>query len=355
MSRAPALTIAAIALALVPATAGGAPPKRFFGISQGLADVDGKDANIMAAGGVGSVRFLLYWGNTEPAPADYKWAATDDLVGRIASRGMQPLPFIFGSPPWVTGNESRPPIDNAHDLDAWKAFLAAAVARYGPGGDYWAGPYQAAYGAGASVVPIVIWQPWNEPNLKHYFLPRPSPRRFATLLRISADAIRSEEPEATIVLPGMPGFAHPYAWDFLRRLYRIKGSKGDFDAVALHPYARNMHQIKVAIRRMRQVMKARGDRRTPLWITEMGWGSAAPDGAFNVGLRGQKRMLKRSFRLILHRRKLWRIQRVYWFDWRDPAGPSGPVTCSFCISAGLFKHDRTAKPAWQAYKRFALP
>jgi hypothetical protein len=361
-SRLIPIAIGALALSFFPAAADGAPPKGFFGIAHGIIKIDAQDTGKMASGGVTSVRFLLYWGQAEPAEGVYYWNGIDHLVGSFSSRNMRPLPFIFGSPSWVAGNESHPPVDDAHDRNAWKSFLAAAVTRYGPGGVYWTkpniltpSPYQAAFGTNAPVTPITAWQVWNEPNLRHYFRPRPSVHRFATLLRISADAIRSQDGGATIVLPGMPGFAHPYAWDFLRKLYGIKGAKADFDVVALHPYARTMHQIRIEITRLRRVMKAQGDRRTPLWVTEMGWGSARRNGAFNVGLKGQKRMLKRSFKLILHGRKRWRIKRVYWFDWRDPANPNPGSACSFCPSAGLLKHDHTAKPAWSAYKRFALP
>ncbi len=29
-------------------------------------------------------------------------------------------------------------------------------------------------------------------------------------------------------------------------------------------------------------------------------------------------MLTRSFNLLLSHRSIWNIQRIYWFDWRDP-------------------------------------
>ena len=91
-------------------------------------------------------------------------------------------------------------------------------------------------------------------------------------------------------------------------------------------------------------MKEHGDQGTPLWITELGWGSAPPDRfGLNKGLNGQRRLLSGSFKLILRHRKAWNVQRVFWFDWRDPANPD-VVRCSFCASAGLLKSDRTRSP-----------
>ena len=69
-------------------------------------------------------------------------------------------------------------------------------------------------------------------------------------------------------------------------------------------------------------MKEHGDQGTPLWVTELGWGSAPPDRfGLNKGLEGQEQLLADSFKLILRHRKDWNVQRVFWFDWRDPANP----------------------------------
>ena len=105
------------------------------------------------------------------------------------------------------------------------------------------------------------------------------------------------------------------------------------------------------IRRIRGVMRRHGDKRTPVWITELGWGSHQPDRfGLNKGPKGQKRMLQKSFRLILHHRRAWHVKRLIWFDFRDP--PASRGGCSFCGSAGLLKHGGKPKPAWRAFNRF---
>jgi hypothetical protein len=98
-------------------------------------------------------------------------------------------------------------------------------------------------------------------------------------------------------------------------------------------------------------MRKTGDRKKPMWITEVGWGSAKPKGhsSLNAGLEGQKRLLKKSFKLLLHKRHKWKIKRVLWFTWRDPLNPGA---CSFCGSAGLLRYNRTKKPAYNAYVKF---
>ena len=66
-------------------------------------------------------------------------------------------------------------------------------------------------------------------------------------------------------------------------------------------------------------MTNHGDGPTPLWLTELAWGSAPPDQfGINKGLAGQERLLRDSFKLILKTASAWNVQRLFWFLWRDP-------------------------------------
>ena len=96
-------------------------------------------------------------------------------------------------------------------------------------------------------LPIQSWQIWNEPNLHKYFAPHPSATTYARLLAISRNAIKSRDPQARIVLAGMPGHGDVKAWDFLNRLYTVPGIKNSFDAAALHPYAPGLHRQRQEI------------------------------------------------------------------------------------------------------------
>ena len=62
-------------------------------------------------------------------------------------------------------------------------------------------------------------------------------------------------------------------------------------------------------------------------------------------------MLRRSFKFVLRKRQPLGINKVLWFDWRDPVG-GGQFACSFCDSAGLLRHNSEPKPAYRAFKRF---
>jgi hypothetical protein len=354
MRRAILAALAAIGVMIVAAsgTATAAPPE-FYGIMKGHS-FDRKDFIQLRSAGVTAVRFAINWYAVQPHGRSQNWGATDKLVGNLAAHGIRPVPFIYGSPHWVARRVNWPPVGSAQDVEAWHSFLTLAVDRYGPGGAYWSRPYARAH-PGAAPMPIQAWQIWNEPNLPKFFPKKGRARKYAKLIRISHSAITAADPGAKVVVAGMPGYVRTPAWAFLDRLYRVNGIKQYFDATAVHPYSANIDQFRTILRNMRHVMAKHHDAGTALWLTELGWGSAQPSPRWpiNKGPRGQKRMLQQAFRVVLHRKAAWHIGRLFWFDWRDPARGTGHY-CSFCDSAGLLRHNHAPKPAYRAYKHFAL-
>jgi hypothetical protein len=278
------------------------------------------------------------------------------MVARLAARGIGVLPTLAATPGWVTDKPTTPPIETEADRNAWRAFVTAVVRRYGAAGSFWTpthkggkSPFHIQCRCGARPQPVKALQIWNEPNLKHYFTPEPAPGKYAALVKISHSAVKNVNPKEKVVLAGLS--QTPRTSDYLRSFYRVRDIKASFDAVSVHPYARNIGDLRRAMKSFRRVMRSSGDGGTPLWVTEIGWGSAHPDRfGHNKGLRGQKRMLKRSMNLLIHRRRAWRVPHVYWFFWRDPPKSIAHVSCSFCRSAGLLKHNRHPKPAYRAFR-----
>lgn len=328
----------------------------FFGLNwSGLRDRDwsGKDARMLDQSGAKTVRWSMFWARIERSPGQFDWSVQDRTVGDLASRGIKVLPILSGTPTWLANSPSKPPLGSEQERDAWQHFLRAAVNRYGPNGTYWSGQYQTDH-PGKRARPIKVWQVWNEPNLKSHWQPRPSPSGYVRLLKISDSAIEDADPGANVMFAGMPGYSTDInAWDYLRRVYRKNGAKNAFDIAALHPYGRTVRQMLSEIRRVRHAMRKGGDGRTPLWITEIGWGSLPKNATpyrLTKGKRGQKRILKHSFRALKKKRHHWHIKRVLWFNFRDPRG-GGVDLCSFCSSAGLLNYDYSPKPAWSAFRK----
>jgi len=349
--------LAALVVLLAVPSAEAKGGSRFFGLNWAALrnrDWSGKDARKLDKSGAKTVRWSMFWARIEQSPGNFNWNASDKVVGDLAGKGIKVLPILSGTPNWLASSPSRPPLKSNQERDAWRGYLHQVVKRYGPRGAYWKGPYQAEH-PGKSPRPITVWQIWNEPNLVSHWKPHPNPGAYVHLLKLSHKAIRKADPKAKVLFAGMPGYSHQVdAWDFLRRAYRAHGASRSFDIAALHPYSHSVHQMLTSIHRVRKVMAGNGDGHKPLWITELGWGSApkkATPYRLTKGKKGQARILKRAFHALKRKRHQWHIGRVLWFNFRDPRG-GGVEQCSFCPSAGLLEHDFKPKPAWSAFRAF---
>jgi polysaccharide biosynthesis protein PslG len=343
---------AVVALLVFGAAPAQAARSEFFGITDAPRPADA-DLQGIASTGVHAYRFPLVWRSVESSQGSYDWGPTDQWVGALASRGIRTVPFLWGSPAWAaTGGLQRPPV-SASDRRAWTAFLEAAVARYGPAGSYWTSDYRQQFGIEPRPWPITSWEIWNEPNLK-FFYPggtiKRKAQRYGRLLQISETAIKAEDPHARIVLAGMAprtGKATVDGSTFLSQLYKqVPGFREHFDFAALHPYSPDLNQVRQQIVNFRAALKRHGDQAKPLWITELGWGSA------NLGLATQAQLLTDGYRLILNHRRAWKVERLFWYRWRDPS-PEPELKCHLCLSAGLLTYDGLAKPVLDALVGFA--
>jgi hypothetical protein len=357
------LLLALLAALAVPSTAQ-ALPRAFFGIAPQTALTD-TDTAYMQAARIGSVRWPVGWPSVQPTEkGGYDWSSVDPAVEAAARRGLTILPFLYGTPHWLARKQTTLPIDSGRARRAWVAFVRAAVQRYGPGGEFWA---EHAPGGLAAVnyvpaiprpMPIRTWQVWNEANFFYFAFPA-SPQRYARLLKLTHRTIKGADPSARVILSGL--FGDPDeggkrgmdAADFLDALYRVPGIRRNFDAVALHPYAFHVDDLEALTEEMREVVRDNRDAGSALYITEMGWGSQNDPNvvAFEQGIQGQARELRKSYRYLIGNRHRLNLKGTYWFSWKDNPDYTA---CRFCDSVGLFRAgDRfKPKPAWRAFLAF---
>ena len=340
------------------------PPRTFWGLNyafySGLSPIERKRLRLSR---VREVRMTIAWNTVEQHKGMFNWTQPDGVIGQLAALGIRPEPLVWGAPLWANGRTllgapldgqtyATPPVTSPSAERHWSAFLTAVVRRYGPNGTFWTGPYANTY-PGKAPMPIGSWQIWNEPNIPGAFAPGPDVQKYATLLEIAHNTIVANDPNAKIILAGIPGWVDYPGWDYLNQLYQIPGIKALFDKVAIHPYAQNLHKIKRGVQRYRKVMRKNHDGTTPVWVSEFAWSSAQPDGNLSKGPDGQGELLYKSFKMFAAHRKQWNLSEVSWFNWRDPGnGPKTSGHCSWCVNAGLFTADNKPKPAWYVYQRF---
>jgi hypothetical protein len=103
------------------------------------------------------------------------------------------------------------------------------------------------------------------------------------------------------------------------------------------------------IRNLRRIMRDHHDAGTPLYVTELGWGSDGYESRWERGLRGQARELDQAFGMLVHHHRSWNIGGVWWFSWRDDLD----AKCQFCDSAGLLTQKGEAKPSWYRFNHWS--
>jgi hypothetical protein len=339
------LATALLALAvLAPAAPAAQAPAAFAGMAPQGATSE-RDFALMKSSGVRSVRLPMYWAGIQsetPLVSEPDFDGFDHDVRLAAEYDIRIMPFVWGSPEWAAARSIDLPVATKWQRRGWATFLRDAVDRYGPYGTFWFDHPEVPY------LPIRSWEVWNEQNIVT-FSSSTDPSRYARLLRASGRILHEMDSGARVLIGGL--FGRPLqippntgSGDFLSGLYRAGDVKRFFDGVALHPYVADAGAMRAQIRNLRRVMRLHHDARTPLYMTELGWGSDSYESRWERGLQGQARELNEAMSMLLVNRREWNIGGIWWFSWADLND-----SCQFCDSAGLLTTDREAKPAWYLF------
>jgi len=350
-------------VAVSPAVAAGRQvPQGWLGVTADgpVTAGDGPEWDRMVLAGVETVRAAFFWAKLQPypprtqlppgaqlrlaggVPTDFR--TTDALVIAAARRGLALLPVVQWPPGWASLQPdlfAAPP----KDRDDVRRIFKALGARYGPAGSLW------TEHPGLPPRPIRAWQVFNEPNIPMFWSIQPFADSYVTVLWAAAQGVHAADPGAKVVLGGLTGDS----WAALEAIYAA-GARGSFDVVAIHPYAtRPADSIRI-LRAARRVMRAHGDRRLPLWITEIGWPATqgrVPDGeAWGTTDAGQALRLLRTMRRLVALRRRMRIRRVIWYTWLSTeAGSFWPNYAGLRRGRDGIRVDAPLHDAFQACAR----
>jgi Glycosyl hydrolase catalytic core. len=329
-----------ICLMLAPHAGAKSAPRSFYGVIPAN-DPTSTEIDRMGAGKVGTLRINFVWGAVQPtAGAPFDWSHYDAIIGEAAKNGIRVLPTVYSSPAWAAAKTNYPP-SKSHIGD-FRTFVQAAAARYGANGTFW------SENPGIPKLPVIDWQFWNEANSPSFWFGKPNPKQYVSYLRVFSGGIKTGDPSAKVVLAGLfrtPRVKHGIPLDrFLPAIYKSKGAKGLFDAVAMHPYASTPQDALQAVKETRQIMSRYKDKRTPLWITEVGWATGGnPPTALVVSPQRQASNLRQTFNLLAAKRGKYKIGGVIWYSWRDVNGGI------WFQHTGLFTAAFDPKPAWSAF------
>lgn len=298
-------------------------------------------AGEVAGLGVGWVRVFAPWSTFEPARGHLNEPEIDLLEAGMAAlpKGTKVIVDVVNTPAWESGSANaamppRNPADYAH-------FLGEMVKRLGGR--------------------VAAWEIWNEEDASLWWASGPSPAAYTALLKAAYPAVKSVEPNATVVLGGLTG----NDYEFLSQLY-ADGAKGYFNAVGVHtdsicetssPYeilrnGRTDQRINrwsfLGYRTVHEVMLAHGDD-SPIWMTELGWstdtqlcnsGAWAGQKPAGVSPAQQATFLLQAYHCLAQDPY---VQVGIWFGLQDTE-PFGSPRGSY----GLLEADLAPKPAYGA-------
>ena len=292
------------------------------------------------------------WKLIETQRGVYDWAAWDFWVAGVAAKRLRILPILYNTPPFYGPSRdvgSAPP----KNMAAFGRFVRAAVARYGPNGDFWRENPQ------VPKVPIVSWQVWNEPSLRQYWPPRPNARQYVRMLKVAYKSIKREDRRAEVVTAGIPDSRQAGAIPFrpyVTALYRAGGARW-FDTLGVNLYAPSGKGVIKLLRVARKLMNSRrgkpSDRKGKMWLTEVGWGTAGPRHRFNLGAKRQAKEIRKLFKGAYKQRRKLKLRGIFYFSWQDNEPYPPNFADQWGLHTGLFSLNGKPKPGYRAFRSVA--
>jgi hypothetical protein len=175
-------------------------------------------ASEMNSLGVNWDREDLPWSEIEPEKGVFKWTGFDETVAAAKANGITILPVVGYAPSWTSP-------DNAA---AYAEFVAAAVARYGPG----------------TSANLQWWELWNEPYFAYAWSEHtPEPEAYGRDALAAAEAAKKVAPSVKLLLAAdyqesaQTGGSSPEQKTWINDMFTAAPTLGKWiDGVSVHPY-----------------------------------------------------------------------------------------------------------------------
>ncbi len=305
--------------------------------------------------GAGWLREPFDWARIESAPGQYDWTDYDRLELTTAQRGLTVLPLLSRAPAWAEPTSDTVP----EDPSAYASFVAKVVARYGPGGEFWAAHPELTDHAPQ------YFELLNEPYYPMYSAGRIDPGRYARLVKAAGQAGKAANPQAKFIAASET-VVHPTdSSQWVRWTDAMYAAVPDlnnyFDAVAVHPYSKNrppdapinryIHDKFQRIATIHGDFARHGAGDKSLWITEIGWSTCADPKRDCVSEATQAAYTRKLFSMVRGPYRRF-VAGLFLYSASDlgPTGSSDPE-----MNYGLTRENGTTKPAWRVLQRSARP
>ena len=288
-----------------------------------------RDLDLIAAAGFKFIRMDFGWAGIETRRGEYDWTGYEALLGNLDQRGMRPVLILDYSNPLYEETITSPnPLDQKPHTTVAAPQHPDSVAAYARWVAAAASHFHGRH---------VIWEIWNEPNIQ-FWAPKPDAHQYSTLAVAACRALRSTDPDATIVGPASSGFP----WEFLQTFLQ-SGALEYLDAVSVHPY-RDYHRppetASEDYKKLRSLIDqyAPEPRKGKIPILSGEWGYA-------THTRGLSEEVQAAFAARQQLANLlFGVPLSIWYDWKN----DGPDPNEREHNFGTVRSDLEPKPAYVA-------
>lgn len=279
------------------------------------------DLDMIAEAGFKLIRMDLTWAVIEQDKGIYEFEKLgyDSLTEGCSKRGIRILYILnYGNTLYEKGRSIR----TQAGREAFAHFAEAAAERYSGRG--------------------ILWEIWNEPNIKHFWDSQPSAEDYCKLVEMTAPRIKKADPNGLVVA----GATSQIPFEWLEDCFK-RGLLQWIDVLSVHPYRSQPPETVVADYAELRRLIARylpGEKQMPIISGEWGYSNLNWDQT-RLSEQKQAEYLARMFLTNLH----LGIDVSIWYDWKDDGTNPNEREHQF----GAVRHDCNPKAAYLAAKVLA--
>jgi hypothetical protein len=279
---------------------------------------DQRDLDLIAQGGFKMIRMDFGWQAVEREKGVYNFdrSGYDALTQGCLKRGIRPLYILdYSNRLYEKGRA----VETEEGRKAYAEFAAAAAKHYAGKG--------------------IIWEIWNEPNIKQFWEPQPSFESYSKLVEAAAPRIREADAKALVVAGATSTI--PFQW--LEECFQ-RGMLKHVDGVTVHPYRPKAPETALEdYSKLRELVRkyAPEGKYIPILSGEWGYSNVNWDKA-RLTDEQQAQYLVREFLINLYAH----VPVSIWYDWKNDGTNPDDREHQF----GTMTHDLQPKAAYKAAK-----
>jgi hypothetical protein len=279
---------------------------------------ESRDLDLIAQAGFKLVRMDLSWSSVEKTRDvyDFEKSGYDTLTKNCTDRGIHIVYILDYSNKLYEENRS---VCTEEGRKAFAAFAEAAAKRYAGKG--------------------ILWEIWNEPNIKQFWAPQPNLEDYCKLVNAAAPRIKTADPRSQVV--GGATSQIPMKW--LEDCFKA-GLLKNIDVLSIHPYRSKAPETVIGdYARLRDLIRqyAPAGKDIPIISGEWGYSNINWDKS-RLTEQQQAEYLARMFLVNLHQG----IPVSIWYDWKNDGTDPNEREHNF----GTVGHDLNPKAAYLALK-----